>query len=136
MEFPFESLASVYDQWFEEKGKIIFQIETLAFREILGEFPRPWVEVGVGSGRFSQALGIPFGLDPAMNILKIAQGRGLSVVRATGERVPLKTRSVGTVFLIVTLCFVKSPVRVLQEARRLLKGNGRVVLGLVLREYP
>jgi hypothetical protein len=38
--------------------------------------------------------------------------------------------------LIATLCFVDSPNRILREAGRLLKSEGKVVLGLVLKESP
>jgi SAM-dependent methyltransferase len=40
------------------------------------------------------------------------------------------------VFLIVTLCFVDSPLEVLKEANRLLKRGGKIALGIVLRESP
>jgi len=38
--------------------------------------------------------------------------------------------------MIVTLCFVDSPEAVLREAHRILKPDGKVVLGLVLKESP
>jgi len=52
----FDSLAPEYDAWFEQEGKLIFDIEVRAFQEVLPLLPRPWLEVGVGSGRFAQAL--------------------------------------------------------------------------------
>lgn len=42
----------------------------------------------------------------------------------------------GTIFLIVTLCFVEDPAAVIREAHRLLQPGGKAVLGLVLRESP
>jgi SAM-dependent methyltransferase len=53
-----------------------------------------------------------------------------------GEESPFKDGLFGAVFLIVTLCFVDSPGRILSEAARLLKSKGKVVLGLVLKESP
>jgi SAM-dependent methyltransferase len=44
--------------------------------------------------------------------------------------------SFGTVFLIVTLCFLNSPHKVLEQARRILMPGGKLVLGLVLKESP
>ncbi|MFP3985618.1 MAG: methyltransferase domain-containing protein, partial [Candidatus Bathyarchaeia archaeon] len=38
------------------------------------------------------------------------------------------------VFIIVTLCFVDEPPKVLEEAARVLKDNGGIVLGLILKE--
>lgn len=133
---PFDSLALAYDSWFEREGKPIFAIEIEAFRKILPLLPKPWLEVGVGSGRFAQALGIEVGLDPSVKLLDIARKRSLNVVLGGGENTPFASGTFGTVFLIVTLCFVDSPSAVLTEANRLLKPGGKIVLGLVLRESP
>lgn len=133
---PFDELASAYDAWFEEEGKLIFAIEVRAFQKILASLPKPWLEVGVGSGRFAQALGIETGIDPSAKLLEIARKRGITVFEAKGEEKFFDKASFGTVFLIVTLCFVASPRAVLKEAHRILKPEGKVVLGLVLRESP
>lgn len=132
----FDSLAKSYDAWFEEKGKLIFAIEVSAFKEVLPYLPKPWLEVGVGSGRFAQALGIETGIDPSAKLLEIAKGRGITVFQARGEEQFFNKETFGTVFLIVTLCFVDSPLVVLQEAHRILKPEGKIALGLVLRESP
>jgi SAM-dependent methyltransferase len=133
---PFDSLALDYDNWFDREGMSIFAIETEAFRQILPSLPKPWLEVGVGSGRFAQALGIEVGLDPSVRLLDITRSRGLNVLLGRGENTPFADESLGTVFLIVTVCFVDSPLAVLTEANRLLGRGGKIVLGLVLRESP
>ena len=133
---PFDSLAAAYDAWFEAEGRLIFAIEVQAFRGVLPSLPKPWLEVGVGSGRFAEALGIETGLDPSLKLLQMARERGIKVFLATGEDAPFGDRSFGAVFLIVTLCFVASPVEVLTEVNRLLRREGEIVLGLVLRESP
>ena len=133
---PFDSFALDYDNWFERAGMPIFAIESAAFREILPLWPKPWLEIGVGSGRFAQALGVEIGLDPSVKLLDIARNRNLNVLLCRGENTPFADGVFGTVFLIVTLCFVDSPLVVLVEANRLLKQDGRLVLGLVLRESP
>ena len=132
----FDSLAEAYDAWFEEDGKRIFAVEVRAFQEVLTLLPKPWLEVGVGSGRFAQALGIETGVDPSAKLLKMAKSRGLTVFRASGEEQFFNKETFGTAFLIVTLCFVDSPIAVLREAHRILKPEGKIVLGLVLRESP
>ena len=132
----FDTLASAYDAWFEEEGKLIFDIEVRAFQEVLSTLPKPWLEVGVGSGRFAQALGIETGIDPSVKLLEMAKKRGITGFLARGEEKFFEAETFGTVFLIVTLCFVNSPLAVLQEAHRILKTEGKTVLGLVLRESP
>lgn len=133
---PFDSLAAEYDAWFEEEGKLIFAIEVKALREVLPLLPRPWLEVGVGSGRFAQALGIETGIDPSAKLLEMAKKRGITVFRARGEEQFFNKETFGTAFLILTLCFVASPLAILREAHRILKPEGKAVLGLVLRESP
>jgi len=132
----FDTLALAYDAWFEQQGKLIFAIEVKAFQEVLPLLAKPWLEVGVGSGRFAQALGIKTGVDPSVKLLEIARKRGITGLLARGEEECFDEETFGTVFLIVTLCFVDSPMAVLSEVHRVLKPGGRIVLGLVLRESP
>ena len=132
----FDSLASDYDAWFEEEGRLIFALEVEALKQVLPLLPKPWIEIGIGSGRFAQALGIDIGLDPSSELLKIARNRGARVLLGRGEEAPFKDGSFGAIFFIVTLCFVDSPNRILTEAARLLKSGGELVLGLVLKESP
>jgi SAM-dependent methyltransferase len=133
---PFDSLAVAYDTWFEEEGKPIFAIEVEALQGVLPMLPKPWLEIGVGSGRFAQALGIETGIDPSVKLLEMARRRGIAVFQARGEEQFFNKETFGTLFLIVTLCFVDSPIAVLQEAYRILKPEGKIVLGLVLRGSP
>jgi SAM-dependent methyltransferase len=133
---PFDALAMEYDAWFEEDGKLIFAIEVKAMQSVLPLLPKPWLEIGVGSGRFAQALGIDTGIDPSARLIEIAKGRGITVFRARGEEEFFNKETFGTVFLIVTICFVDWPLAVLDEVHRILKPEGKVVLGLVLRESP
>ena len=107
-----------------------------AFRELLPALPRPWLEIGVGSGRFAGALGIETGIDPCSRLVEMARGRGINAFIGQGERTPFDDQSFGTVFLIVTLCFLDSPLEVLREASRILAPGGKLVLGLVLKESP
>jgi len=46
----FDSLASELDAWFDEEGKLAFATEVKAFQEVPPILPRPWLEIGVGSG--------------------------------------------------------------------------------------
>jgi SAM-dependent methyltransferase len=132
----FDSLASDYDAWFEDEGKLVFAIEVKAFQKVIPSLPKPWLEIGVGSGRFAQALGIKTGIDPSAKLLAMARRRGVKTFQAKGEKPFFDEDTFGAIFLIVTLCFVNSPVAVLNEAHRILKTDGKLVLGLVLRDSP
>ncbi len=134
VESVFDSLANEYDSWFDNEGHLIFKIEVRAFQEVLPSLPEPWLEVGVGSGRFAQALGIDTGIDPSYGLARVARRRGINVFSSRGEDSLFDQETFGAVFLIVTLCFVESPTDVLLETRRILKRGGRLVIGLVLRD--
>ena len=133
-ELPFDSLATEYDAWFEGEGRLTFQNEIEAFRAVLPSLPQPWLEIGVGSGRFAQVLGIDTGVDPSIELVKMARSRGITTFLGRGEEKIFDEESFGTVFLIVTLCFLASPFEVLREAKRILIPEGKLVTGVVLKE--
>ncbi len=133
---PFDDLATEYDAWFDREGSLIFLIEAQAFKSLPPSLPKAWLEIGVGSGRFAQALGIETGIDPSIKLVEMARKRGISAFLGRGEQEFFDEELFGTVFLIVTLCFLDSPLDVLKEANRTLIPGGKIVLGLVLKESP
>lgn len=133
---PFDTFASDYDAWFDGEGRLTFAIELRAFHLLLPHLPKPWLEIGVGSGRFAQPLGIEAGVDPCVKLVEMARRRGVSALLARGEELPFEAASFGTVFLIVTVCFLDQLGDVLREAKRVLVPNGRIVLATVLGDSP
>jgi SAM-dependent methyltransferase len=131
----FERLAARYDAWYESPaGAAVFPSEVACLAPLLAGLPRPWAEIGVGSGRFAAALGVDVGLDPAAAPLAIARSRGIQVVRGVGEQQPLRAGVFGAVLIVVTVCFADDPAALLAEARRVIRGDGAVVLGMVFAE--
>jgi SAM-dependent methyltransferase len=133
---PFVDMASEYDRWFDKEGSLIFLTEMRALAEISPELPKPWLEIGVGSGRFAQALGIEAGVDPSIKMVELARTRGVNAFVGRGEQMLFDEGSFGTVFLITTLCFLGSPRSVLRETNRILTPGGKIVLGTILKESP
>jgi ubiquinone/menaquinone biosynthesis C-methylase UbiE len=133
---PFDEIASEYDAWFEKDGKLIFEIELKAIKEVLPDLPSPWLEIGIGSGRFAKALNIETGVDRSMKMVNIARRRGLNVFLGKGEKKIFDDASFGTVFFITTFNFLESPVPTLKEANRILLPGGKILLGLVLKNSP
>ena len=126
----FDAYADSYDAWYDtQKGGTLLQTEAECLRPLLQKFPKPYVELGVGSGRFAQGLGIELGLDPSVNPLRKAMSRNVDVVRARAENVPFKSNSFGAVLVAFTLCFVDDPLAMLSEVRRVLLPEGGLVLG-------
>lgn len=124
---PFDLVADKYDSWYDGKGRMAFEVELAALRPLLAELPKPWLEVGVGTGRFAQALGIPQGVDPSPALLAKARARGIDVLYGNGEELVFRAASFGTVFLLTTWEFLDDPLRVLRECRRVLAADGRLV---------
>jgi len=81
--------------------------------------------------RFAGPLGIQFGIDPSKQMLEIAKKRGINVQPASGENLPFSDASFDYIAIIITVCFVKNPQEVIKEASRVLKKNGKIILGIV-----
>ena len=129
---PFNRLAQRYDAWFEsEQGAPIFAAEVACVRRLLEDVPRPWLEVGVGTGRFAEALGVDEGIDPSEPVLEIAARRGVRVRSGQAEALPCEDHSFGGVVMVVTICFVQDPRAALAECARVVTGDGAVIVGLV-----
>jgi len=127
---PFEKYWLDYDAWYDRHRELYYS-ELMAVELASRGVPRPWLEIGVGTGRFAAPLRVDVGVDPSDAVLKVAMSRGVRVVKARGEELPFQDSSFGGVFMIVTLCFLDDPVKALREAHRVLAPRGRLVLGFV-----
>ena len=133
----FEELAERYDAWYDGPvGRVAFPLEVAVLQPLLKGSPKPWIEIGVGSGRFAKELQVDVGIDPAMKPLLLARQRNITVVQAVGEKLPFRDASFGAVLIVVTLCFVSDPICVLREARRVLHKDGALVLGMIFADSP
>ena len=129
---PFEQMAEAYDSWFEtERGKSIFHLETDCILDLLEEAPRPWLEVGVGTGRFATALHVDVGVDSSPAVLRIAEQRGASVKLGNAGALPCGNGQFGVVLMLMTLCFLENPLGALQECHRVLRKDGYVIVGCI-----
>jgi len=125
----FEQYYKKYDAWYE-RNKFAYLSEIRALRKVVPK-KGEGLEIGVGTGRFASRLGIKYGVDPSENMLKISKKRGIDVHHAQGERLPFDSLVFDYVAIIITLCFVKDPIKVLIEAKRVLKNRGKVIVGII-----
>ncbi|MCE7870958.1 SAM-dependent methyltransferase [bacterium CPR1] len=124
----FDEDAERYDAWFDSPdGRILFQNELEAIRLVWSDAWHPSLEVGVGTGRFAQALKVDQGLDPAAGALLLAERRGIRVHRGVGESLPFADASLAGVLMITTLCFADGP-SLLREAARVLRPGGSLLV--------
>jgi len=118
-----------YDAWYE-RNRFAYLSELEVIKKVLPKKGKG-LEIGVGTGRFAQALGITAGVDPAKNMVKIARQRGVEAYVASGEDLPFEEGSFDYVAIIITISFTKDPRKVLKEAARVLKREGKVIVGIV-----
>jgi len=128
----FDKLAGHYDAWFDSaRGAALFSAEVESLKRLMPTDRAGWVEVGVGSGRFAQALGVPEGVDPSLPLLEMAAARGTRTVRGIGQKLPYGDDELEGILLVVTLCFLDDPPRAMQEFARVLRPGGRLLVGFV-----
>lgn len=126
----FDIEADRYDAWFDTpEGRVLFRNELAAIRLLWRAEFRPALEVGVGTGRFAQALGVEFGIDPAAGALRLAERRGIKVELARGEALPFPDATFGGVLMVATLCFAADVPSLFREAARVLRTDGVLLLG-------
>jgi len=126
---PFEKYTDRYENWFE-RNKYVYQSEINAIRQILPDFKKG-VEIGLGSGRFAEPLGIKFGIEPSSKMRKIARDRGIKVVDGTAENLAFKDCSFDLALMVTTLCFLDDEREAFMEIYRILKYGGYFINGFV-----
>jgi ubiquinone/menaquinone biosynthesis C-methylase UbiE len=131
----YQERADEYDSWYDNSP--LFATELAALQQVAPQLlPEPKIEIGAGPGRFAEQLGIRIGIDPAPAALQHGLQRGITGMAGIGEQLPIRSQSVGTIFLLFTLCFLEDPDQVLRECRRVLMQNGCVVIGMVPAHSP
>ncbi len=127
----FEMNIERYENWFI-KNHFAYKAELKGLKNLLPK--GRGVEIGVGTGRFAEPLGIELGVDPSIAMLKIARKRKIIVIGGIGEYLPIADNSFDFSLITTTLCFLKDIVKTLKEIKRILRENGFIILGFVDRE--
>jgi SAM-dependent methyltransferase len=67
-------------------------------------------------------------------MLTRAAARGLVTVEGTAEALPFGRSCFDHVLVVTTICFVDSPSRMIDEAHRVLRPRGKIVIAFIDRE--
>lgn len=129
---PFDLFTEDYENWFIENDKL-FQSELLALKKVI-PVGKKGVEIGIGSGIFAEKLDIKFGIDPAENMLKIARQRNLNVEYGFAEDLPYSDHSFDFAVFITSICFIDNPSKALEEAHRVIRTNGSLIIAFIDKE--
>lgn len=130
----YDKLADEYDQWFD-KYPLIFEAEVEAMSRVMRPFKRA-LEVGVGTGRFAEKLGIKEGIEPSVKMAAYARKRGIKVIEGVAEELPFADQTFDAVFMITLDCYLADMKPALLEAYRVLETGGFLAIGHVDIDAP
>ena len=131
---PFEKHKFKYEEWFE-KNEFAYKSELQAVRYLLPK-KGTGVEIGVGTGRFAEPLGIRVGVEPSKAMRKVAQKRGIEVIDGVAEALPFEDCLFDFALMVTTICFVDDIEASFKEAFRVIKPAGFFINGFVDRKSP
>lgn len=127
----FNKYVEEYEQWYEAYPEV-YQSEILAIKEQLQKLPENirGIEVGLGTGRFAQPLGIKEGIEPSEEMAIKATKRGVEVVKGVAESLPYSDLQFDFV-LFVTICHLDNIDIAIKQAHRVLKHKGSIIIGFL-----
>jgi len=96
------------------------------------------LEIGIGSGLnlpfYSSGVRRVYGVDPSLELQRMAATKTSAVpfdveffTQSAEERIPLPDSSIDTVVMTWSLCSIPNPAAALQQVRRVLKPDGRLI---------
>ena len=132
----FSEHVEAYEAWYE-KYPVVYHAELAAIKEQLLKLPEniKGIEVGLGTGRFAQPLGIKEGIEPSTEMAKIAMKRGIEIMEGVAERLPYSDLHFDFV-LFVTICHLKDIKAAFAQAHRVLKHGGAIIIGFLDKDQP
>ena len=131
---PFEKYTNQYEDWFI-KNRFIYESELEAIREQLPEAKRG-IEIGVGTGQFGAPLGIKIGIEPSRKMGEIARERGIWVIEAIAENLPLKGAIFDFALMVTAVCFLDDIKAAFKGIHRILREKGAFLIGFIDKNSP
>ena len=128
----FDTNAAAYDLWFDE-NQSIYQAELEAVKDFIPS-TGTGVEIGAGSARFAGPLGITIGVEPSPKMAELAKQRGCEVIEGLAEALPIADRTFDFALMVTVVCFLDNIAIAFQEANRILKPQGVLIIGFIDRD--
>ncbi|ALM09139.1 methyltransferase type 11 [Sediminicola sp. YIK13] len=130
----FDNNVEAYDNWYSLYEKAYLS-ELEAIKEQMAKLPENirGIEVGVGTGRFAQPLGIKEGIEPSLEMAKKAIKKGIEIIPGVAEKLPYGDLQFDFV-LFVTICHLENFKNAVAECYRVLKPKGSIIIGFLDKE--
>ena len=130
----FDNNLNEYENWFID-NKFAYESEIEAIKQI-AEIPENSIEIGIGSGLFAVPLGIKKGIDPSETMIKLGKKRELEIIKGVAENLPWKDNLINYALMVTSICFVDDEQKAINEAYRVLKPNGVLIIAFVDKDSP
>lgn len=127
----FDQNTVEYDNWFDKHSNL-YESELLAMKQAIPS-EGIGIEIGVGSGRFAEPLQINYGVEPSESMAVFAWKRGVHVINAKAENLPIENQSCDFATMVTTVCFLNDIPKAFSEVHRILKPGGSFIIGLIDR---
>ena len=133
---PFEENVKEYEEWFDKHNNV-FLSEVAAILELMPEGDSLYgLEIGTGTGRFSEALGFKEGVDPSSAMRATAAKRGINVRDAYAEDLPYHDLNFHVALMVFSISYFESLHKAFKEAYRVLKDEGVLIVGFIDKDSP
>lgn len=131
----YDERAADYDAWYDD-NPALYQAELDLVAGLLEPLRAlgAGLEIGAGTGRFAEPLGIDTGLEPSPRMAEYARERGVHIVQGLAEDLPFADGRFGYTAFLTSLCFVADAARALAEARRVTTPGGGIVVAFLNRD--
>ncbi|MCK9263495.1 MAG: methyltransferase domain-containing protein [Deltaproteobacteria bacterium] len=130
----FQQYPDEYDRWFEE-NRSVYEAELRAVGSLVPRSGRG-IEIGAGTGRFAVPLGIESVIEPSRSMSDMARARGLKVAGGIAEQLPVRSEAFEYTLMVTVICFVDDLDQAFQEASRILRPGGFLLVGFIDRNSP
>lgn len=121
-----------YEKWFVDNN-CLFASEVEALKQLVPASGKG-IEIGVGTGIFAKALGISQGLEPSEEMRTKAIARGINVMNAFAEKMPIADERYDFALMITVDCFLEDVMKAFCETHRILRSNGCFIIAFLDRE--
>jgi ubiquinone/menaquinone biosynthesis C-methylase UbiE len=130
----FNNKVEQYEEWFKiNKNLLNTELETI--RQMLpasGE----GIEIGVGTGIFASSLGIKHGAEPSEKMSAKAAKKGIHVINAFAEELPIADESYQFALMVTVDCFLEDITKAFKEVRRILAKDGYFIIAFIDNKTP